>query len=106
MKRADLSNGLFIAGHKTDIVDGRGVVVAQAPSGIHTQLGDVDWKRVAPILANSVKMLQELTRLADIAEDHRENVTEARKLIALAIEQAPELASVLGVEQNPAPSGP
>ena len=108
MTRADLSGGLFVAGaHQVDLIDSTGVVVAQAPRGIHTQAYDADWKRIAPFLASSTKMLRELQQLAQFAESRGRDVSSARRLIADAVHHVPELESSLEkADYSPGRSSP
>jgi hypothetical protein len=63
---ADLRNGLSVgpAPH-FDVVDSNGVVVAQAPRGVHTQVGNENWRRHAQLVAHIPYLIRELQNLVD-----------------------------------------
>lgn len=92
MKVADLSKGLFVgdAPHY-DLVDSKGVVVAQAPHGIHTQVGNAQWKNHARLLAHAPILVRELQNVVDMEASLGRTSPALRALLNDLVALAPEL---------------
>ena len=92
MKTANFSQGLSVgpAPHY-DIVDAHGVVVAQAPHGIHTQLKNTHWKRHARFFALAPTMVRMLQNMADQQASHGGDPRDTLALVDDAITEVPEL---------------
>ena len=72
------------------IVNANGVVVAQAPSGIHTQVHDGNWENYARIMAAAPDALRELKLLIEPCEAAGFDMSRARNLLRkLEDEQQP-----------------
>jgi len=93
MKVANLAKGLSVgpAPH-FDVVDTQGVVVAQAPHGIHTQVGNEQWKQHAKLIALIPNIVRELQNTIDQEAALGRTSPTARAMLKDLIALAPELA--------------